>query len=46
MGVIDMATYIKKGDRIKGDKIKFKARKISRPHPVNNLADTKLNKLI
>ena len=35
MRVIDMATYIKKGDRIKGDKIKCEARKISRPHPVN-----------
>ena len=30
-----MATYVKKGDKIKGEKIKCEARKISRPKPVN-----------
>ena len=31
----DMATYLKKGDTIKGDKIKCEARKISNPRPVH-----------
>lgn len=30
-----MATYVKKGDRIKGEKIKCEARKVSRPKLVN-----------
>ena len=30
-----MATYLKKGDKIKGDKIKCEARKISTPRPVH-----------
>jgi hypothetical protein len=29
-----MATYIKKGDKIKGDKIQCEARKISNPVPI------------
>lgn len=46
MEVINMATYIKKGDRIKGEKIKCESRKISRHTQLINLADTKHNKLI
>lgn len=30
-----MTTYFKKGDKIKGEKIKCEARKISAPRPVN-----------
>ena len=30
-----MATYIKKGDRLRGEKIKCEARKISNPIPIN-----------
>ena len=31
----NMTTYLKKGDMIKGDKIKCEARKISNPKPVH-----------
>ncbi|WP_298501757.1 hypothetical protein [uncultured Methanobrevibacter sp.] len=30
-----MTTYTKKGDKLKGNKIKCEARKISNPRPVN-----------
>lgn len=30
-----MATYLKKGDKIVGDKIKCEARKINSPRPIN-----------
>lgn len=40
-----MATYIKKGDRLHGEKIKCKARKISTPIPINKSGRRKAQRI-
>ena len=41
-----MATYVKKGDRIKGDRIQCKARKISDPIPIPKSGRHKAQQII